>query len=213
MGIGIYALIYEPIFHASRSAFVGAVNLFGVSAGGLAGGKLVAGVLSILLPTFLMGGTLPVLSRHMIRSLASVGPLISRLYFLNSLGAVVGCLLAGFFLIRSLRLHFSIVAGAALNISAGLLALLLARTSKPQASTAQELSPVRDANTDPSMTRVTLTLVLLCVAVSGGVVPGVGMPATGEQSSLFGNEHSDGHALVRSRPCTGTDPGGGNLFR
>jgi spermidine synthase len=169
LGIGIYALLYEPIFHASRSAFLGAVNLFGVSAGGLAGGKLVACVMSILLPTFLMGGTLPVLSRHMIRSLACVGPLISRLYFLNSLGAVVGCLLAGFFLIRSLGLQFSIVTGAALNIAAGLLALLLARASEPDTSPEPEANRTPDVDTGPSMTRSALTLILLCVAVSGGV--------------------------------------------
>ena len=169
LGIGVYALMYEPIFHASRSAFLAAVNLFGVSAGGLAGGKLVACVISILLPTFLMGGTLPVLSRHMIRSLSSVGPLISRLYFLNSLGAVAGCLLAGFFLIRTLGLHFSIITGAVLNIGAGVLALVLARSSEPVEPTEPEVPSGRDADAQPSLRRAAFTLVLLCVAVSGGV--------------------------------------------
>ena len=136
-GIGVYALLFDQIFLVGRAVFFQTVQFVGLSAGGHAAGKIAACVLSILLPTFLMGGTLPAMGRFMVRSLSGVGPFISRLYFLNSLGAVFGCLLAGFYLIRFFGLQFSMVAGASLNIVAGLVALtVFARIQQPSETAA-----------------------------------------------------------------------------
>ena len=64
----------------------------------------------LLIPTTLMGGTLPVLTRAFIgadrgRLRASLG----RLYGLNTLGACVGTALAGFFLIEFVGIRVSLV--------------------------------------------------------------------------------------------------------
>jgi predicted membrane-bound spermidine synthase len=126
MGIGLYALaLFEPILAVGRHLFVALARMGDLGEGGLVLGKIVACVVCILTPTFLMGGTLPALCRHMVRSIEGVGPSVSRLYFVNSLGAVFGCLLAGFYLIQEFGLHFSMIVGAALSICSGVTAFLL----------------------------------------------------------------------------------------
>ena len=56
---------------------------------------LIAGIL-ILPPTFLMGGTLPVLSRFVVTRHDRLGRGLGLLYAVNTLGAVLGVFLAGF---------------------------------------------------------------------------------------------------------------------
>ena len=166
-GIGVYALLFDRIFLVGRAAFFQTVHIVGLSAGGLAAGKIAACVLSILLPTFLMGGTLPAMGRFMVRSLSGVGPFISRLYFLNSLGAVFGCLLAGFYLIRYFGLQFSMIAGASLNICAGLVALtVFTRIQEQAAAPAPEETPPENASPLPGWA---LPALLLCISLSGAV--------------------------------------------
>ncbi|MFC1525220.1 fused MFS/spermidine synthase [Candidatus Latescibacterota bacterium] len=56
----------------------------------------------LLLPTTLMGGTLPVLSAYLIRRRTTLGKRVGMLYGLNTLGAMTGCFAAGFVCIRYL---------------------------------------------------------------------------------------------------------------
>jgi spermidine synthase len=56
--------------------------------------------LVILIPTTLMGGTLPVLSKFAGRKFARVGKSIGALYALNTFGAVIGSFVTGFILLE-----------------------------------------------------------------------------------------------------------------
>lgn len=87
--------------------------------------SLCAGIL--LLPAMLMGGTLPVLSRYATRTLSQLESSVSWLYFLNSAGAVLGALLAGFYLIPKFGLDASVSLTAILNVAIGLAALVLGK--------------------------------------------------------------------------------------
>ncbi len=70
----------------------------------------------LLVPTFLMGVSLPVLSRAFrFGDMADQTRYISLLYFINTLGASVGALLTGFVLVRRLGFDNAIWVGAALN--------------------------------------------------------------------------------------------------
>jgi len=88
-----------------------------------------AGVSAVLfIPTFLMGGTLPILVRSlMVRSLmrnsAQLGASLSHLYWVNTLGAVVGALISGFILLPAWGLRATIVCAVVANALAGLIAL------------------------------------------------------------------------------------------
>jgi spermidine synthase len=94
----------------------------------------------LFIPTFLMGGTLPILVRGLTRE-EEVGARISRLYWVNTLGAVTGTLLAGFVLIPSLGLRLTIACAVVLNVVAGLIALRLSLLSDAEASASVRTPP------------------------------------------------------------------------
>src|SRR5262245_6434946 len=62
---------------------------------------VVAAFVVLVLPTGLMGATLPLLARHAVRSDEEVGRRVGTLYATNTLGAVVGTVLTGFLLLPS----------------------------------------------------------------------------------------------------------------
>ena len=81
----------------------------------------------LLVPTMLMGSTLPLLGRFVTSLEKEAGHLVGRLYALNTLGASVGCFLAGFVLIRALGIMGTLYAAAGLNILVAFGGWLLSR--------------------------------------------------------------------------------------
>src|SRR4029450_5056029 len=76
----------------------------------------------LAIPTTLMGATLPVLSRYMVQSHATLGWSVGALYALNAGGAVLGCFAAGYLLLGHLGLSRTVWLGAALNLAIALVA-------------------------------------------------------------------------------------------
>ncbi|HUU26832.1 MAG TPA: fused MFS/spermidine synthase [archaeon] len=87
--------------------------------------RFLLSVMFLLIPTVLMGGTLPVMSRYLIRSQAELGSRIGTLYGINTLGAVVGSLASGFWLIMLYGEKATVWIAAAGNLTAGVLALMV----------------------------------------------------------------------------------------
>jgi spermidine synthase len=75
--------------------------------------------------TMLMGMSLPVLTRHLVREDPEVGDRIARLYGLNTLGAVVGALASGYLLIELIGLRETTLVATGLNLCAGGAAVLM----------------------------------------------------------------------------------------
>jgi spermidine synthase len=112
-----------------------------------------AGVAVVLfLPTFLMGGTLPILVRGLSKEAAELGARVSRLYWVNTLGAVTGTLLAGFVLLPALGLRWTIACAVLLNLLAGLIALQISRSSRSSIATDhEEVSDALPAEADSTL--------------------------------------------------------------
>jgi predicted membrane-bound spermidine synthase len=83
-----------------------------------------AAFISVLIPTTLMGLSLPLLSRALVRSLAEAPRLIGRLYAINTVGSAIGALVAGWYLVGSLGFERAAYVGGAINGLVGLIALL-----------------------------------------------------------------------------------------
>lgn len=79
----------------------------------------------VLLPTTLMGATLPLIVRGSLSFGQQIGARISSLYASNTTGAIIGTLVAGFILIGSIGVRSTIVTAAALNAVAAAFALML----------------------------------------------------------------------------------------
>ena len=87
--------------------------------------RFVLAAIVLLPPTFLMGGTLPVLVRGLRSRALSLGTRVSRLYWLNTLGAAVGVIAAGFWLLAIFGGRITVLVAVGLNLMAGLIALRL----------------------------------------------------------------------------------------
>src|SRR5262249_53077559 len=72
-------------------------------------------------PAALMGATLPVLSRYMVRNTRTLGWSVGTLYALNTGGAVLGCFATGFVLLGRYGLMRTVWMGAALNLAIALI--------------------------------------------------------------------------------------------
>ncbi len=82
-------------------------------------------VLCLLPPTILMGATLPAVSRWVSATPGGVSWL-GFFYGGNIVGAVFGCLLAGFYLLRVLDMSYATFIAAAINVLVAVVAILLA---------------------------------------------------------------------------------------
>ncbi|HUU27704.1 MAG TPA: fused MFS/spermidine synthase [archaeon] len=87
--------------------------------------RLSVSFLILLLPTVLIGGTLPVLTHFLTHRLEVAGRRIGALYGWNTVGAVLGCAVTGFWLIRVAGMAASLYAAAAINLFVALAALVL----------------------------------------------------------------------------------------
>ncbi len=112
------------------SYFAGCERIYDFLATGVESGspwllvlKLSTSVAVILVPATLMGGTLPILTRLVTRSLGELRARVAGLYFINSLGAVIGVWVGDFWWIPSLGLEATVWGAAILNLWAGVVAL------------------------------------------------------------------------------------------
>lgn len=69
----------------------------------------------IVIPTMLMGATLPLLVSHTVGIYANVGSSVGALYAVNTLGSATGCFCAGLFIMRLLGESGSVALAAAMN--------------------------------------------------------------------------------------------------
>jgi len=108
----LYAIIWQQ-FHPSF--FVFSLWRFGLSC------------VLLLIPTTLMGATLPVLSAALLHSAQRSSNSVTRLYACNLAGAIVGTLLAGFVLLPTFGVRMTIFFAAAINVIVGVAAVLAER--------------------------------------------------------------------------------------
>ena len=102
--------------------------------------------LLVLVPTTLMGGTLPLLVAHGVRASGNVGRSVGVLYFVNTLGSALASLAAVFFLLGHLGQARTVAVAATLNVTVSALAWLLHHRG---ASRARALEGVKDSERGP----------------------------------------------------------------
>ncbi len=104
---------------------------------------LAGAFVALVIPTTLMGATLPLLARHAVQERGQIGRRIGLLYASNTAGAVGGALATAFLLLPALGLSRSIWVGAAFNVVVFLLAAwLVQRERAGVAGTLRPVSPV-----------------------------------------------------------------------
>src|SRR6267378_2941986 len=163
IAIGIFGILSPLVLGLAHWVYLGTAGALALGGGASVALRFGLAALVLLIPTTLMGGTLPVLTRALMgEDRGLLKPLLGRLYGLNTLGAMLGTALAGFFLIEFVGVRASLWMTAAVNLAIGVAAIVLGRDQvlsdpgrKPGADQVQTTAP---APRDPL---TTLALVLL----------------------------------------------------
>lgn len=127
-GIGLFGFASLAIFYDGYRAFAAHVQ-------SLPAAFLFHFVL-LVVPTTLMGLSLPLLSRGVVRTIGEAAPVVSRLYAANTLGAAAGAAVGGWFLLGNLGFDGTVRLASSLNLFAAAAVLALARRARETAVSA-----------------------------------------------------------------------------
>jgi predicted membrane-bound spermidine synthase len=158
LGVGAFGLFSLRIFHWAATYTAGA-NLLSV---------ILFSLLLLLIPTVLMGATLPLLVEHLVLRTKRVGFSVSTLYFVNTFGSAVACYLCAAFLLRDFGQSRSVTLAACMNVLVGASSYAYARRKKEEAAPIEERATLPDS----SVTALSLTTAMFLAGLSGFIALG-----------------------------------------
>jgi spermidine synthase len=136
--------------------------------------RIMFATVALIVPTTLMGGTLPVLSSFISSRASGLGSRLSFLYGFNTIGAVVGTAAAGFFLLPHYTVSATLTIAVSINVLVGVLGIVLQdKAQAVQDKAATEEKAATDANIPDTVVAeqqeniFPLKLVLWGIGVSG----------------------------------------------
>lgn len=116
IGIAISALLITILIRVFDNAFVGVMDVESITSASWILIRYVSLFAMLAIPTMLMGGTLPVMSRFFVGDIRFVGKGVGSLYAFNTYGGMVGALASGFLLGPWLGVTGSLAVAVALNL-------------------------------------------------------------------------------------------------
>lgn len=138
--IGCYGASTPWLFALLQSGYAWVAGVVGVSGAYSHLPRFLIAVAAMLIPTFLMGGTLPLLVKYFAQRLSQAQPVTSRIYGINTLGATAGAFAAGFLLLPAFGITQTLLLAAAVNVLVGLgvYALLQRKRTADKAGSARQ---------------------------------------------------------------------------
>ncbi len=170
IAIGVYALVVPLLFRLIDRVYAAAWPHFHQGFYGFAFARFALAAIVLLIPTALMGATLPVLARAVDASQARKNS-ITTLYACNLAGAIAGTIAAGFFLLPYFGVRATIWIAAATNVLIGVVAFLIDRKLCPTnfslSSSVEVQGEASQGQTE--VYRTSKTFWLTCAIISGFV--------------------------------------------
>jgi spermidine synthase len=176
IGVGLYCALLPWLLSLLSTVYPSLYGLLSASyaAFGFVQFLLVATLL--LVPTTLMGGTLPVLTQATVRGDTAIGQTVGTLYAVNTFGAVIGVAAAGYLVLPAVGNRTTVAIAAAGNIAVGVLAIwysraLRAEVAAPAPSTRPAASRRAPAPADqpPPPVALDARLITIALGISGAV--------------------------------------------
>lgn len=166
IAIGASGLVYPFLMVVLEKAFLSTLASLELSSDEpvVLALKLGLSTLSLIVPTFCMGGTLPVLLKLVTGTADEAGTRIATLYWINSAGAVLGAGAAGFFLVRLYSIDTAIWVAAAASIGGGILSLALSPVVRRPGDDARPGHPGTPKDGYPA---AVVSLAIVAAAASG----------------------------------------------
>jgi spermidine synthase len=151
IGIGIYCFFIPFIISLLGNIYIPIQRNFDLSFYPLNLLRFILCFFVLLIPTTLMGATLPIFSRFYVEQNENFGHGVGRIYSVNTFGAFVGTILSGFFMIAFLGIYYTIAIAVIGNLGAAIICLLIDRKKlKSQAlSSDEKVKKIRNKKEKP----------------------------------------------------------------
>ncbi len=134
IGVGLVALATPGLFAGFQRLYPVLSRPLGDSEATLFPVRVVLAFALLIVPTALMGATLPIIVKSSLAHSGRIADRIGLLYTANTVGAIAGTALAGFWLIGDVGISHSIQLAAAVNGLVGLAAIVMQRWTPTTAS-------------------------------------------------------------------------------
>ncbi len=167
VGIGIYGVLAPLLFRSTLEIYTRLFWLYDREPALFTLLLLALSFVLLILPTFLMGATLPLLSQYFVRSFSHLGQRIGDLYGTNTLGAVFGCSIAGYYLIPQLGMSGAVYTAAAANLLIGGIMIFFGLPRRASDETAAVGAASANGADAPRARTGIEWLLLLSIAISG----------------------------------------------
>jgi spermidine synthase len=167
VGIGITALIVTPYVDRLDVALRPFNSLWQDSFVLMQSARFALTLALLLVPTTLLGATVPLMNRGLISQLDHLGSRVSILYAANTVGAVIGVIVSGFYLIERIGLNATVLVAASLSIAVGILAIIGGRVVQNNERAGSRAVP--ESNSVHDHRSVSDFLLLLVMGISGAM--------------------------------------------
>src|SRR5262245_61318791 len=147
--VGITALASPEVLAAITRAWVSIHPSLPDSPVAVTTIRFVVAFLVLIVPTSLMGATLPLVVKSAVAQDHRIGGRIGWLYAVNTTGAIAGALLAGFYLISEVGVTHSFRYAAGTNLLIGVVAVAVG-FMQPRQSTASQSERTNPGSSDAS---------------------------------------------------------------
>jgi spermidine synthase len=168
IGVGISAFATSALLDIAKDVWVATQPSLPASLPLVTAARFLVAMTVLLVPTTLMGATLPLVMESAVVRDRGIASRIGLLYAANTTGAIVGALVAGFYLVSHVGIAGSFRMAALSNIAIGLLAIALSSASQRQRPPT-DAAPARPRglSADGDVTATTQRAVLWTFALSG----------------------------------------------
>jgi spermidine synthase len=143
LGVAACGLLSLPAFALVARVYGSAYRAVGGGGAPLWAAEIGLAALVLLPPTFLMGGTLPLLVQRFVHRRQRIATGVGALYALNTFGAAAGCAIAGLVLIPGVGVRAGVWIAVALSTIAGAAMLFANRETVPAERDAAD-APAQD---------------------------------------------------------------------
>jgi len=170
LAIGVTALATPALVATLQQIYLGWHPTLAEWTGGVTAARIVMGFLALIVPTVLMGATLPLVIRSSMVQHGTLRQQTAVLYGSNAAGAIAGTLVAGLHLVPEYGIRGSFLTAAGLNLVVGLAAIALSFIVRPAVSSwTSTADPVDGSRANAPLSSSRLRALLVVFSLSGFV--------------------------------------------
>ncbi len=163
--IGIYSILTPFLFSVIKNIYLTHLSSGELHYASFSLTQFLLSFACMITPTILMGGTLPILIRYITASKEEIGFTAGMLYSINTLGAVIGCTITGFYSLYIIGVNETVYTAGIVDIIIGALVIALSR-GKTERETAKDIQ--RETVSSPAdYNPLTAIIILAAFAISG----------------------------------------------